>query len=163
MTRLKRRRRLRNSLTNKQKLFVSYYMVHLNGKKAAIDAGYSRKTSGAQGSRLLSNVNIRRLIDKRIQNRTKQINLTTNKVLRDIEFTRLRALESRHFGTAAKCSELMGKHLGMFRDNILIENEIHFSPFLNCQHQDAKRSKQVFRLLDQSPFDLPVYGLLLAC
>lgn len=125
MTRLKRRRRLRNSLTNKQKLFVSYYMVHLNGKKAAIDAGYSRKTSGAQGSRLLSNVNIRRLIDKRIQNRTKQINLTTNKVLRDIEFTRLRALESRHFGTAAKCSELMGKHLGMFRDNILIENEIH--------------------------------------
>ncbi len=37
------------------------------------------------------------------------------------------------------------------------------SPFLNCQHQDAKRSKQVFRLLDQSPFDLPVYGLLIAC
>ncbi len=37
------------------------------------------------------------------------------------------------------------------------------TPFLNCQHQNTERSKQVFRLLDQLPFDLPVYGLLIAC
>ena len=48
----------KQTLTTKQKLFVSEYLVDRNAKQAAIRAGYSAKTAEVQGSRLLSNVKV---------------------------------------------------------------------------------------------------------
>lgn len=45
-------------LTPKQKIFVSEYLLDLNGKQAAIRAGYSPKTAEVQASRLLSNAKV---------------------------------------------------------------------------------------------------------
>ena len=42
------------SLTPKQQRFVEEYLIDLNGKQAAIRAGYSAKTAEMQASRLLS-------------------------------------------------------------------------------------------------------------
>ncbi|MFC1876233.1 terminase small subunit [Thermodesulfobacteriota bacterium] len=125
MGHLLRRRNKSQGLTEMQKAFVNYYLIHLSGKRAAIAAGYSEKTAEQQASRLLSKVKIRSNIDARMKERAKRINLSQDKVLRDLEFTRLKALEAKHYGTAVKCSELMGRHLGMWRDNILIEDERH--------------------------------------
>jgi hypothetical protein len=45
-------------LTNKQRLFVEYYLQTWNASEAARRAGYSEKTAHSQGPRLLENVEI---------------------------------------------------------------------------------------------------------
>lgn len=49
-------------LTPKQQRFVAEYAVDLNATQAAIRAGYSEHTAKQQGSRLLSNVDVRRAL-----------------------------------------------------------------------------------------------------
>ena len=54
--------------TNRQKVFVEKYLANgFNGKQAALDAGYSPKTAKTQAGNLLSNVNLKPYIDKRIR------------------------------------------------------------------------------------------------
>jgi single-stranded DNA-binding protein len=47
----------------RQLLFVHEYLKDLNGKQAAIRAGYSPKTAESQASRLLRNVKVQNLIN----------------------------------------------------------------------------------------------------
>ena len=47
-----------------QQLFIMEYVVDLNGKQAAIRAGYSAKTAEVQASRLLSHVKVQAAIRK---------------------------------------------------------------------------------------------------
>jgi len=49
-------------ITSKQQRFVTEYLIDLNATQAAIRAGYSRKTAQQQGSRLLTNVVVKRAI-----------------------------------------------------------------------------------------------------
>lgn len=54
-----------NSLTPKQFEFIEYYLETNNATEAAKKAGYSPKTARQQGSRLLSNVVIKKELDRR--------------------------------------------------------------------------------------------------
>ena len=47
------------TLTPKQARFVEEYLIDLNGKQAAIRAGYSPGTAEVQASRLLRNAKVR--------------------------------------------------------------------------------------------------------
>ena len=49
-------------MTKKQERFVQEYLIDLNGKQAAIRAGYSPKTAQEQSSRLLSNVKVQEAV-----------------------------------------------------------------------------------------------------
>jgi len=54
-------------MTNKMILFVDYYISNgFNATQAAISAGYSAKTANSSGQRLLTNVDIKRRLSKRI-------------------------------------------------------------------------------------------------
>lgn len=53
-------------MTDKQARFVEEYCVDFNATQAAIRAGYSAKTARSQGARLLTNVDIRRAIETRL-------------------------------------------------------------------------------------------------
>ncbi|NCC69717.1 MAG: terminase small subunit, partial [Clostridia bacterium] len=46
------------ALTPKQQAFVQEYLCDLNATQAAIRAGYSERTAGSQGERMLKNVEI---------------------------------------------------------------------------------------------------------
>jgi phage terminase small subunit len=50
------------SLNVRQARFVEEYLLDLNAKQAAIRAGYSEKTAEAQGSRLLTHVEVAKAI-----------------------------------------------------------------------------------------------------
>ena len=52
-------------MTPRQQAFVAEYVIHPNGTQAAIRAGYSPRTAVVQGSRLLTNVNVRDAIQER--------------------------------------------------------------------------------------------------
>jgi phage terminase small subunit len=126
------------SLTDKQEQFAQEYIIDLNATQAAIRAGYSEKTAGEQGSRLLKNVKVLTRIDELKQERAER-----NQLDQDWVLTRLRQISDRcvqaepvlkwdyeermlvetgeyQFDSvgANKATELIGKHLGMFKDKV---------------------------------------------
>jgi len=60
-------------LNDRQALFVKEYLVDLNATQAAIRAGYSKKTAGQQGERLLKNVEIAKAIQQGMAEREKKV------------------------------------------------------------------------------------------
>lgn len=122
-------------MTPKVQLFVREYLVDLNGKQAAIRAGYSAKTAEVQASRLLSNAKVQEVIKEAMDKRAKRIEVTSDYVLNTIVETVERCkqeIEPIYQGTGEnrvftgefkfdsmavlKGSELLGKHLKMFTD-----------------------------------------------
>lgn len=53
------------SLTIRQTRFIDEYLVDYNGTQAAIRAGYSQMAAKEQASRLLTNANVKTLIDQK--------------------------------------------------------------------------------------------------
>ena len=60
-------------MNNRQKAFVSQYLIHFNATRAAKSVGYSEKTARTIGSKLLTNVDIRAAVDERMANRDEVI------------------------------------------------------------------------------------------
>ncbi|QOX64231.1 terminase small subunit [Anoxybacterium hadale] len=84
-------------LTVKQQRFVDEYLIDSNATQAAIRAGYSTNTAEQLGYQQLQNSSVRARVDEALAVRSK----------REIKFAdKLKALE------------LLGKHLGMFMDNV---------------------------------------------
>jgi phage terminase small subunit len=124
------------ALTPKQERFIQNYLIDLNATQAAIRAGYSPKTANEQGSRLLANVSISRLIEAEQNKRAGKVGLDSEWVLRrlkDISDRCMQAepvlkregnewVESGEYtfdsSGANKSTELIGKHLGMFKDSL---------------------------------------------
>lgn len=65
-------------LTDKQELFCREYLKDLNGKQAAIRAGYSEKTAEFQASRLLSNDKVQTRITELKSKRNERIDIDSD-------------------------------------------------------------------------------------
>ena len=70
------------ALNAKQQRFADEYLIDLNATQAAIRSGYSKKTAKEQGSRLLSNVNIKAYIDARMAEKEKKLIADQDEVLK---------------------------------------------------------------------------------
>lgn len=68
-------------LNDRQRRFAEEYVVDLNATEAATRAGYSPKTAYAQGSRLLSHVEVAALIKELQDERAARTGITAAKVL----------------------------------------------------------------------------------
>ncbi|WP_410495030.1 terminase small subunit [Cellulosilyticum sp. ST5] len=153
-----------SKLTAKQQMFCDEYLIDLNATQAAIRAGYSPNTATEQGSRLLTNVNIRAYVDKAMAERSKRtginqdrvlielaklgfvnasdvINMDKAKVLANASRDDTAAIQSVKVKTMStdtgdmvereiklydktKSLELIGKHLGMFKDKLELEGAV---------------------------------------
>ena len=122
-------------LTDKQKMFCKEYMIDLNATQACIRAGYSKKTAKVIGSQNLSKLNIQEEITKLMKKREDKVELTAEKVLKDIERVREKAEDSDQYNVSLKASELQGKHLAMFTEKQKIEGELRV-PQLNIVYTD---------------------------
>src|SRR5271157_5246902 len=71
-------------LTVRQTLFIAEYLIDLNGTRAAIAAGYSRKTANEQASRLLANVKVASEIAERLEKRITKLEITADAVLQEL-------------------------------------------------------------------------------
>lgn len=71
-------------LTKKQQIFVREYVVDFNGTRAAVSAGYSKKTAEAAASRLLRNVKVRAAIDGDTAERCEKLGLEADSVLGEL-------------------------------------------------------------------------------
>src|SRR5207247_1325037 len=68
-------------LTSRQRLFVDYYLVHLNATQAAIGAGYSRRTAYSQGQRLLKNVEVAAAVAAAMAARAQRLEVKADRVV----------------------------------------------------------------------------------
>lgn len=129
-------------LTIKQETFVAEYLVDLNATQAAIRAGYSPKTANEQGSRLLTNVSVQKLIQERMDKRSERTEITADYVLKTIQDTIERCSQAKPVfdksgkpvlivneeeqtivpmyafdpSSVLRGAELLGKHLKLFTD-----------------------------------------------
>lgn len=132
-------------MTPKQERFCQEYLIDLNGTQAAIRAGYSPKTAGQQGERLLRNVEIAESIQKVISARSERTQITADYVLSGLQEVAERCMQrapvmvgngkNRHHAIdgdgrhiwefdssgANKAFELLGKHLALFRERFEVQ------------------------------------------
>ena len=104
--------------TAKQQRFIDEYLIDFNATQAAIRAGYSSDTAKQQGSRMLTNVDVRAAIDDAIRERSSRALVSQDAVLLGL------LEEARHTGDGSSHSARVsawahiGKHLGMFVDRV---------------------------------------------
>lgn len=121
------------ALNPKQSQFVKEYLIDFNALGAAIRAGYSQKTAGQIGHRLLKNVEIQKGLAKAQEERSERTGITADYVLTSLKNVaeRCQQLEpvldkdGKEIGEytfrdsgANKALELLGKNLKLFTDKI---------------------------------------------
>lgn len=131
-----------DKLTDKQKRFVSEYLIDLNATQAAIRAGYSAKTAGRIGGENVQKPEIQKAISEAMLKQQERTELTADEVIADLREVRniclgrkkVKIVEVAKFGGmintseievkmidpagANRALELLGKHIGMFSDKV---------------------------------------------
>lgn len=103
-------------LTGKQRAFVEEYVKDLNGSAAVLRAHYNTTNANRLATQLLRNPGVRFAIDAIKAERTKNSDVTTDYVLKEIVriVERCKADEDFNPNAALRGLELIAKHLGMF-------------------------------------------------
>jgi phage terminase small subunit len=130
------------ALNEKQQRFADEYLIDLNATKAAIRSGYSEKTAKQQGSRLLSNVDIKAYIDARMAEKKQELIADQDEVLTYLtnvlrgksqsEIVVVESIgdfmsEARRIKKAPdekerlKAAELLGKRYNLFSDKMKVD------------------------------------------
>ncbi|MCT8775342.1 terminase small subunit [Glaesserella parasuis] len=133
-------------LTDKQQRFVEEYLIDLNATQAAIRAGYSADTARQIGAENLSKLVIQEAIQEAQNKRAERVNVTQDDVLKGLlEIISMSTGKQKITETelskvdgsivpmdvekvcfephaANKALELLGKHLGMFKDKVDVTN-----------------------------------------
>lgn len=68
-------------MNTRQQLFCDYYIKSLNATEAAIKAGYSKNTAKQIGNKLLTNVDLKSYIEKRLDSKKNKAILSADEVL----------------------------------------------------------------------------------
>lgn len=133
-------------ISAKQAMFVEEYLIDLNATQAAIRAGYSEKTARSQGQRLLTNVDIKRAVKDRIEARSERTKIDQDYILNGINDTVQRCRQAQlvtdreglpvlvetpdgmltpaftfDASNTLKGFELLGKHLGMWKEKVELD------------------------------------------
>lgn len=73
-----------SKLTKQQSRFVDEYLIDLNGKHAAIRAGYAANSASQQAYDLLNRPHVKAEIDKRMSERAARVEISQDDVLRQL-------------------------------------------------------------------------------
>ena len=103
-------------LTDKQKRFVSEYLIDLNATRAAERAGYKDPNIGRQ---LITKNNVAKAIEKAIHRREERTEITQDYVLQKLkEIADMTASDAQEsdlkYSNKLRALELLGKHVGAF-------------------------------------------------
>ena len=137
------------NLTPKQQRFVEEYLIDLNATQAAIRAGYSKKTAAVIGAENLIKPNIQKAIEEAQNKRTERTEITQDYVLSNIQKVIERCMQQEAVQAkdgspllvqgpegdlaclfefkengALKGLELLGKHLGLFKEKVELTGQL---------------------------------------
>jgi phage terminase small subunit len=75
---------MNDSLNNKQRRFVDEYMIDLDAKKAAVRAGYAKKSAQQSGSRLLRLPAVKSALDAAMEDRSRRTRIIQDQVIEEL-------------------------------------------------------------------------------
>ncbi|MDE2022168.1 MAG: terminase small subunit [Patescibacteria group bacterium] len=105
-------------VTAQQARFVQEYLVDLNGKQAAIRAGYAVRSAEVTASRLLSNHKVRDAIARAETERMERVKISQDDVIAGLHHEATFRGEGSTHGARVQAWGLLGRHLGMFTDKL---------------------------------------------
>lgn len=116
------------ALTDKQLKFVDEYMVDMNATQAYLRAGYrcTEEAARVSASKLLTNPNIVAEIATRQEKIQEKTELTVEWVLNELADNHRQAKQLGDFAPSNKALELIGKHIGMFKERVELSGETKF-------------------------------------
>jgi phage terminase small subunit len=104
-----------SKLTTKMENFINEYFIDFNASQAVLRAGYKSTTPNRLGTKLLKHPLVAAEIAKRKEIRQEKTELSAEYVI-----TKLIAIADRHEeenpNATLRALELLGKHLGLYRD-----------------------------------------------
>lgn len=118
-------------LTNKQILFCKEYIIDFNATRAAIAAGYSKKTATVIGGENLAKPYIQEYLSYAMKKRAEKTEVTAEKVvleLAKIGFSNQHDLEGYDecaLKDKIKALELLAKHTGAFNKDESSATNVH--------------------------------------
>jgi phage terminase small subunit len=110
-------------LTARQRRFVTEYLIDLNGAQAALRAGYSPLAAKVAASQNLTKPNVQAALAEAIKTREQAAEVNQQWVLSKLKENAIKAMEENQRGVANRALELLGKHLGMFQDTTIINQD----------------------------------------
>ena len=113
-------------MTERQKRFADEYLIDLNATrayKAAYPTVKKDESARKAGSRLLTFVDIQAYISERQQARQERTEITQDMVVRELRDIALASASDEtdselKYANKLKALELLGRHLGMFKDKV---------------------------------------------
>ncbi len=138
-------------LTGKQAAFALIIAKEptIAATQAHIKAGYTGtyNSHGVEGFKCLRNPKIVKAVTIIREIIGSYHKLSADKVLADLETTRLKAITKGDLATATRCSELQGKTLALFADKQIVEDPAKARELDEKEAEEAKRIAQI-RLRD---------------
>ena len=135
-------------LNPKQDRFASEFIIDLNGKQAAIRAGYSPKTAEMQASRLLRHVKVQAKISELQAARAKRTGITSDMVL--VELAKLGFANMQDYMTSNKEGLPLLDFGALTRDQAAALQEVTVDSYVDASGEDKRTVKRVkFKLADK--------------
>nr|DAG81817.1 MAG TPA: Terminase small subunit [Caudoviricetes sp.] len=125
-------------LTEKQKKFADFYIELGNATQAAIKAGYSKRTARSQGQRLLTNVDIKNYIQKRLKELEKSRLMTIEEAL----------LLSKSIANGEP-QTFIYRELDPKTDEVLVEEKKQYSPKIEERQKSIEHILKVNGAFDK--------------
>lgn len=107
-----------HTLTPKQAAFCDEYSIDLNGKQAALRAGYSQKGAQQTSAVLLSNHKVQKRVSKLLAERAERTQITADNILKALWDSHKLALARGDLGISNRALELCGKANRLFIDRV---------------------------------------------
>lgn len=104
-----------SKLTAKMESFVNEYFVDLNASQACLRAGYKTRSPNKMATKLMNHPLVQEEIKKRMELRQEKAELTAEYVLTKL-VSIVDKTEEANPQAALRGLELLGKHLGLYRD-----------------------------------------------
>ncbi|KKM73643.1 hypothetical protein LCGC14_1408320 [marine sediment metagenome] len=112
------RRRPHRGLTPQLERFCQEYVVDLNGKQAAIRAGYSEQSAASQAADILRRPRVAARVEMLQAQVTGRIQLDAEHVIHQLMQDHKDAKTAGNHSAAVRATELLGKRLGLWIDRI---------------------------------------------
>ncbi len=161
-------------LTEKQKRFVSEYLIDLNATQAAIRAGYSEKTAEQGAAQLLRNIKVQEVIQAALKERQARTELTADEVINDLRELRDMCMGRKRIVVsikkqeengdeyyedteiikfdpqgANKSLELLGKHLRLFVEKMEVSGNVGVEVLDMLAEQEQRSREQSKKLAEK--------------